>query len=273
MYIEFLGITVPGLIIRLVLGLVIGFFIGLTGVGGGILGMQAMTLVLGMDAIKAVGTTSLYIFATNISASFHHTKLKNIAWGAVGRILGGAVPANILVAAWISSQGHDEAFEHSLKTFIICSVFLAIGVMIMNTLKKVEIGERSLATTIRGHWLLRNVLCVMLGAGVGGLIGATSVGGGILIVPLLIIIFGLSASRTVGSSVFIAMVLTFVTSLIYGRGGEVDIHSAIIMAVGSLASVRYGSKLSAKLPDQMLRWIMIGLILVAAFLMVLNQGH
>ncbi|MCF7816928.1 MAG: sulfite exporter TauE/SafE family protein [Kiritimatiellales bacterium] len=267
---DFANFDVWGTVLRLGLGVVIGFCIGLTGVGGGVLGLQAMTLVLGLDPIKAVGTTSLYIFLTNISASFQHAKLKNIAWGAVARILGGAVPANILVALWISRQGGDDAFKHSLKTFIICIVFFSIGVMIINTMKKVASEERSLAAKIQGHWMLRNVLCILLGAVIGGLIGATSVGGGVLIVPLLIIIFGLSASRTVGSSIFIAMVLTFVTALIYGKGGELDYHSAVVMAIGSLAGVRYGSKLSVKLPDTLLRWIMIGLILLAAIMMLLH---
>lgn len=268
---DFADIDIWGTLLRLGLGVVIGFCIGLTGVGGGVLGLQAMTLALGMDPIKAVGTTSLYIFLTNISASFHHAKLKNIAWGAVYRILGGAVPANIVVALWISRQGGNDAFKHGLKTFIICIVFFSIGVMILNAIKKVATEERSLADKIQGHWLLRNVLCVLLGAAIGGLIGATSVGGGVLIVPLLIIVFGLTASRTVGSSIFIAMVLTFITAMIYGKGGELDIHSAVVMAVGSLAGVRYGSRLSVKLPDRLLRWIMIGLILAAAIMMVLNR--
>lgn len=262
-----------GMLLRLALGVVIGFCIGLTGVGGGVLGLQAMTLALGMDPIKAVGTTSLYIFLTNISASFHHAKLKNISWPSVARVLGGAVPANILVALWISQQGGNDAFKHSLKTFIICIVFFSIGVMVLNALKQVASEERSLAARIQRHGVLRNGLCIGLGAIIGGLIGATSVGGGVLIVPLLIIVFGLSASRTVGSSIFIAMVLTFVTSLIYGKGGELDYHSALIMAAGSLLGVRQGSKLSVRLHDALLRWIMIGLILVAAVMMLISHGR
>ncbi len=270
---EFCGFTVWEIVLRLGLGVAIGFCIGLTGIGGGVLGLQAMTLGLGLDPVRAVGTTSLYIFLTNISASVHHARLGNIAWGAAARILLGAVPANIAVAFWISRQGGNEEFQHALKTFIIGVVFFSVGVMAINTLKKVAVGERTLASRIQGHWWLRNGLCVLLGAGIGGLIGATSVGGGVLIVPLLAIVFGLCACRTVGSSIFIAMVLTFVTAMIYGKGGELDAHSAVIMAVGSLAGVRQGSRLSVKLPDTLLRWIMIALILVAAILMVGGNGN
>ncbi len=272
---ELFNLGTGGIILRLVMGAGIGFCIGLTGVGGGVLGLQATTLVLRMDPIMAVGTTSLYIFLSNISASIHHAKLKTIAWNAVIRILVGAIPANILVSRWVSAQGNNAEFKHALKTFIICIVFFSVGVMITNAIKtlrkKIKDEELHMASEIQQHWIFRNVLCVLLGGLIGGLIGATSVGGGVLIIPLLIIVFGLSAARTVGSSVFIAMVLTLITALVYGKDGGLDAPTAIIMAVGSLGGVRYGTRLSVKLPDQLLRLVMIGLILIAAIMMLLNR--
>ena len=275
MNMELFGLGIWEIALRLAMGAGIGFCIGLTGVGGGVLGLQATTLVFKMDPIMAVGTTSLYIFLTNISASIHHAKLKNIAWNAVIRILAGAIPANILVSRWISGQGNNAEFKDSLKTFIIFIVFFSIVVMAINAIntlrKKVKDEELDLASEIQQHWIFRNVLCIVLGALIGGLIGATSVGGGVLIVPMLIIVFGLSAARTVGSSIFIAMVLTMITALLYGKGGALEASTAITMAVGSLGGVRHGTKLSVKLPDQLLRLIMIGLILAAAIMMLINR--
>ncbi|MCK4564811.1 MAG: sulfite exporter TauE/SafE family protein [Verrucomicrobia bacterium] len=272
---ELFGLEIWEIALRLAMGGAIGFCIGLTGVGGGVLGLQATTLLLRMDPIMAVGTTSLYISLTNISASFHHAKLKNIAWTAVVRFLAGAIPANILVSQWISAQGDNTGFQHALKTFIIGIVFFSVVVMTIdaiNTLrKKAKDEELQLASKIQQHWIFRNVLCVLLGALIGGLIGATSVGGGVLIVPMLIIVFGFSAARTVGTSTFIAMVLTMATALIYGKGGALEASTAIIMAIGSLAGVRPGTRLSVKLPDQLLRLIMIGLILIAAIMMLTNR--
>lgn len=274
---DFIDMSLFDFVVRIILGLVIGFFIGLTGVGGGVLVLPALTIILGIDPIKAVGTTSLYAFLTKISATFHHAKLKTIDWGTSIRFLVGAIPANIVISLWISKQGANDSFQHGLKLFIVGVVFFSVFLMILNMVKQsrtaLESEERSLADRITGHALLRNGLSVLMGAIVGGLIGATSIGGGVLIVPILIILFNLPASRTVGSSIFIAVVLTLVTSIIYGKGGEMDKPTAIIMAVGSLAGVYYGSKLSTKIPEKLLQSIVVGLILVAAFLMLLNQGH
>ena len=262
-------------VLRLGLGAGVGFCIGLTGVGGGVLGLQAMTLVLRMDPLTAVGTTGLYIFLSKISASVHHARLSNISWGVSVRVLSGALPANIVVSRWVSRKGDCPEFVEALEIFIVCVVLFSAGVMVLDTLTRlkrtVEQKERGLAAKIEGHWLLRNVFCGFVGALLGGVVGATSLGGGCLIVPILITLFGLSAQRAVGTSIFIALFLTLATALIFGKGGVLEFPTAVIMAIGSLAGIHYGSTLSVRLPEQRLRLVVIGLILVAAVVMVLNR--
>jgi len=262
---------------RLLLGLLIGFCIGLTGVGGGVLVLPALTVILRIDPITAVGTTTLYAFLTKCTAIVHHIRLKTIDWGTSIRFLTGAVPVNIVTSLWVSRQGADEAFKESLTTFIVYVVFFAVVMMIFNLLSRslpaLIRRERSLAEQINQHPMLRNGLSIALGAICGGLIGATAIGGGVLIVPMLIILFGLPASRTVGSAIFIALILALDTSVIYGSHGEVDLVTAIIMSIGSLAGVHHGSRLSVRMPETLLRIIVILLILAAAIMMFCRQGH
>ncbi len=254
------------------LGTVIGFCIGLTGVGGGVLVLPALTLILRIDPITAVGTTTLYAFLTKITATIHHCKLKTIDWSISTRFLIGAVPANIITAIWVSSQGEDLHFKRVLMRFIVGVVFFSVFMMVFNMITrarpKVVEKERELAEHIQEKKVVRIELCILLGAICGGLIGATSIGGGVLIVPLLIILFDLATSRTVGTAIFIAFILTMITALIYGTRGAQDYTTAIIMAVGSLSGVYYGSKLSVKMPELFLRAIVVVLVLVAAIMML-----
>ncbi len=272
---EFLGLTITDVVLRLLLGMVIGFCIGLTGVGGGVLVLPALTLILRIDPVTAVGTTTLYAFLTKITATIQHYKLKTIDWNISLRFLMGAVPANIATALWVSSHGADPQFKQTLTRFIVIVVFFSVFVMVLNMITrsrpKVVEKERELAEHIQEKKIVRIELCVLLGAICGGLIGATSIGGGVLIVPMLIILFGLSASSTVGTAIFIAFILTMVTSLIYGTHGEQDFVTAAIMAVGSLAGVFYGSKLSVKTPELLLRSIVAVLVLVAAIMLLASS--
>jgi len=269
----FLDLSLIEIAGRLLIGAGIGFCIGLTGVGGGVLMLPALTLLFGMDPVTAVGTASLYSFLTKVSATWHHFKLKTVERKIAWRFLIGAVPANIGVALWISSHGSDETFNQSLKAFIAGVVCFSLLVMLANSLIKrtgpaLRFGEHTLAHYLANHPALLHGVNIAIGAVVGSLIGATSIGGGVLIIPALIIVFGLSASRTVGTSIFITVVLNLITATIYGGSKAVDIPTVMVMAVGSLVTVYYGSKLAVRFPDRLLKFIVLGLMLVTALLMV-----
>lgn len=269
---EFFDLTLAEIALRLLLGTVIGFCVGLTGVGGGILVLPALTLILRIDPIVAVGTTTLFSFLSKITATLHHFKLKTIDWNIAARILAGAVPANIITSLWVSNRGDDLHFKLVLTRFIVGVVIFSVFIMVFNMITRarprVVEKERELAEHLQETRFIRIELCILLGAICGGLIGATSIGGGVLIVPMLIILFGLTASRTVGTAILIAFILTMITSLIYGIHGEQDRITAVIMAVGSLAGVYQGSKLSVKMPELFLRIIIVVLVLVASIMML-----
>jgi uncharacterized membrane protein YfcA len=112
----------------------------------------------------------------------------------------------------------------------------------------------------------------LFGAIIGMLIGATSIGGGVFVIPLLSVFFGLTTSQTIGSSIFIAMVLTCITSIIYSSGNQIDIVTAVIMTVGSLGGVFLGSRLSVKLPDRTLKGIVICIISFVTLIMFIGKS-
>lgn len=272
----FFDLTLVELAGRFALGLIIGFCIGMTGVGGGVLVLPALTLLLKMNPVMAVGTASLYSFLTKVSATFHHIKLKTIDWRISLLFLAGALPANAAVSFWITHRETSPGFLRELKLFIIGTVFFCVGVMALNLIGQIRRQQsggtrKTLSERIAARPHHSRILGVFMGAVVGGLIGATSIGGGVLIVPLLMILFGLEARRTVGSSIFIAVVLTLLTSLIYSKGGAVNMVTAVVMSAGSLVGVPSGSKLSVKMPDKLLQSVVIMLIFVSAVLMVIRH--
>ena len=274
-----MDLSLAGILLRLAIGLIIGFCIGLTGVGGGVLVMPALIVLLDMDSSRAVGTTSLYAFLTKIYAAIMHFRLKTIDFAVSLWFLIGAIPADIAVSCLINRQAklaettaNAAPFQDSLKRFITWVVLFSAVMLIVNLIRKSRRSPSSFEKELKqslpvGSWQ-RRALAVFMGAIVGGLIGSTSVGGGVLIVPVLIVFFGLTASRTVGTSIFVAVVLTLLTSIVYGQGDQLDAWTSIIMAVGSLAGVYGGSRLSVKLPEKALQIIVIVLIVVASVAML-----
>lgn len=271
-------------LLKAITGLVIGFSIGMTGIGGGILVLPTLVILFDMSATVAVGTANLYSFLTKFSATYHHWKQKTIAVRTCFYILVGAVPANVGVAFLITNYVSDlqadpaalAAMQENLKQFIgaliLVSAVLIIWDLVSRHRKGAERKNALHAFVVKSPFREGSVAAI-LGALVGGLIAATSVGGGVLLIPLFMIVFGLTSVQTVGSSILIGSVLTLISSIVYAAGSQVDWGTGIVMAIGAFVGVPIGSRLSKKIPDRTLQIIVSGIILVAGCLMLLGNGH
>ena len=278
---ELFGLDILEMAVRLIFGLLIGFCIGLTGIGGGVLVLPTLTLLFRMNAVMAVGTASFYAFLTKVSATFHHARLKNIDWKLASFFLIGAVPLNLLVACWVSGRDADLEFARDLQRFIAGVVCFCVAVMALNLIsqiwkKKISKTRGKTAECVFGHPVLRRGLGVAIGGLIGGLMAATSIGGGVLMIPALMVVFGLDAKKTVGTSIFIAVILSMLTALNYVAGSEsICLSTSVIMAAGSLVGVPLGSRLSVRLPDRVLHAVVLVLICAVAIVMLAGgkSGH
>ena len=272
------------ILMKAVTGLVIGFSIGMTGIGGGILVLPALVILFGMSPTMAVGTANLYAFLTKIYAAYHHWQQKTIAVRICTCFLAGAVPATLVVAYTInwyvgtltSDPVAQSDMQDGLKQFIgvlilVTAVFILWDFNVKR--KQKEETTTALQTAMQRNDYRQITVAMTLGAMVGGLIAATSVGGGVVLIPLLIIVFGLSPVLTVGSSIFIGSILTFLSSAVYATGDQLDWTTGVIMAAGAFVGVPLGTRMSKKIKGMTLQFIVSIIIMIAGFLMVLVNAH
>ena len=100
--------------------------------------------------------------------------------------------------------------------------------------------------------------------------GATGIGGGVLIVPALLLAANETPKRIVGTSILTALALSALTALIYIGGGQTDWTLALWMSAGSLLAVPLGSLLLRRVSQTFVRRSLIALVLLAATLMIFN---
>src|SRR5450759_836880 len=114
------------------IGLLIGFLIGLTGMGGGSLMTPVMILVMGVKPIIAVGTDLAYGAITKIVGGTAHWRQ-----GTVNRRSGyllalGSVPATILgVGLTKAIQRTDPQFVNVFLLHAIAWVLIVVGVVLI----------------------------------------------------------------------------------------------------------------------------------------------
>ena len=249
-------------------GAAIGFCIGMTAIGGGILAVPMLAIGFGMDPSVSVGTASLYTFLTKIFASYRHFVLGTISYRLSASFLIGAIPGDVIASWYVNERAGTQdpevrlLFQQDLRFFIGCAMLIAAALLTWTLIKSGKIQN------VKCESLMRSLASALFGIAVGATIGATALGAGILGIPVLLICFRLPATQSVGTCVFIGLILTLISSLIYGQGGQLHVPAAVLMSLGSILGVYYGSQLTSKLPETRLRVVLTSVIFVAGFAML-----
>ncbi|AWB88622.1 sulfite exporter TauE/SafE family protein [Salinibacterium hongtaonis] len=110
---------------------------------------------------------------------------------------------------------------------------------------------------------------VAIGAIAGILSGLFGVGGGIIIVPALVLLLGIEQRRATGTSLLAVVPISIAAAAFYVANGAIDWRVAGLLAVGIVIGGQIGSLLLAKLPQRTLRWIFIAFMLAVAVRMLL----
>lgn len=108
------------------------------------------------------------------------------------------------------------------------------------------------------------VLAIALGFAAGGLSGMFGVGGGILFVPTLALVLGLSQLSAQATSLAAMIPVVAVGAWRQHRQGNVDWRAAALVGLSSAGGVAGGAVLADALPEHVLRYLFAGLLLMVA---------
>jgi uncharacterized protein len=109
------------------------------------------------------------------------------------------------------------------------------------------------------------VLAVLSGFLVGILSGVMGVGGGILLVPLMVLGFGFAQHLAQGTSLAAIIPTSIVGAVTHDRLGNVDRRAAAWLALGGLAGALAGSLAAVQLPRVLLVRLFGVLLLYSAY--------
>lgn len=244
-------------------GLVVGFIVGLTGVGGGSLMTPLLVLVFGVAPATAVGTDLLYASITKAVGVWVHGRRGNVEWKVVWRLALGSLPAALLVLWGISTLGTESSKFSSLiiGTLGLALILTAGAVLFRERLQRVgrEIGGALTA------WGTRSVLytTVVTGAILGALVAVSSVGAGALgVVALFMLYPRLPMVKMIGSDIAHAVPLTAVAGLGHFYLGTVDFSLLGSLLLGSLPGIYLGSHATGWVSERALRAVLASMLLL-----------
>ncbi len=113
---------------------------------------------------------------------------------------------------------------------------------------------------------------LLLGLGVGIAVGLMGVGGGIVLVPALVHLAGMSQKMAQGTSLFLQLPPIGLGALyLYWKEGRVDWRAGLVCAAGFLLGGYFGSLEAVRLPERSLH-ALFGLFLMVAAVLLARQA-
>jgi uncharacterized membrane protein YfcA len=109
-----------------------------------------------------------------------------------------------------------------------------------------------------------DVFAAVLGFLAGVLAGLFGVGGGILFVPTLVLVLGLTQVHAEATSLLAVLPTALVGAWRQHRHGNVDLRAALLVGLGSIVGVEGGVQIAKALPEDVLQRLFAVFMLVVA---------
>ncbi len=235
-------------------GLIGGFAVGLTGMGGGAILTPILVLVLRVPPAAAVGSDLAASLAMKPVAGGVHARAGTVRWDIVGWLCSGSVPGAIVGAtasAYLAPQ--------QLERVIAVTLLFAAAAMIVRGFQRSRSHTSTPISMIRDA--LRPLPTLLVGIIGGFLVGVTSVGSGSLMVVALALLYpSLPPATLVGTDLAQAIPLVAAATLAHLVVGEIRFGVTGTLLIGALPGAYWGARLSSRSTNRFIRPALVTLL-------------
>lgn len=243
-----------------------GFFVGLTGIGGGALMTPILLLFFGISPKVAIATDLWFATITKAFASTVHGRKKQIDWEIIKYLWIGSLPAALIFSQLVSS--------HYIEIRQIQILVPAVAVMILITaVSLIFSGQLEPRNITKKHEpsLLPKKRTVFVGFFLGSIVSMTSIGAGALGTVLLLYLYPnrLNTQRIIGTDIAHAIPLAFIAGVVYFADGDIDFQLLTSLLIGSIPGAILGSLTSKYISTRYLKLSLSGLLFVSGIKLII----
>jgi hypothetical protein len=243
---------------HLVLGFVIAFAVGLTGIGGGSFTVPALLLIVGLPAGEAVGTAFVFAGILRLIAAPFYLAARQVHGHYFRLLVQGAVPGLVLGMYFLRVVAKNE----SNPVLIIVIGLLLAASSSVTFLPRVQnpgfAGKNA-------RWL------PWLAFPIGVESGFSSAGAGALGTVLLLNYSEMAPAQVVGTDIVFGLVLAIIGSFVHWSFGSISTPVLLQLLAGGIPGVLVGCVLARKVPAQKLKAV-VALIAICAGLQLVWSG-
>ena len=226
-----------------VIGLIAGILGSMIGVGGGIIISPVLTF-LGLTPPQVASTSLFAVSSTSVSSTIAYARSNKIQYMLGIKMALLSIPGAIIGSFF--STGIDPGYFR----FLLAIILIGTGIYLMfrNAITK---GN---SFSLESIWIK---ILFFSGTFVAGIISSLfGIGGGVIFVPLMILIVGITMHLAAPTSQFVLMITSLVGLTTHMILGNPEYLPAILLSVGAFGGAQIGSRLSTRLSEQKLRLIL-----------------
>jgi uncharacterized protein len=247
--------------------LIVGFVIGLTGMGGGALMTPVLVIFFGINPTAAISSDVLASVILKPIGGGVHARRGTVNWTLVRWLAVGSVPA-AFAGAYAISRVTGPGAEDTVKHILGWVLLVAAGGMLVKTI--LQTRRRSLPSgEMMDTALVRPIPTLLIGVVGGFAVGLTSVGSGSLMIVMLMFLYPkLSSREMVGTDLVQAIPLVASAAVGHLIFGDLQFGLTTSVLVGAIPGVYVGARISATASDRFIRPALISVLTISSLKLI-----
>jgi uncharacterized membrane protein YfcA len=245
-FMGFLGGAIDPFVI--LAGVVVGFVVGLTGMGGGALMTPILVLIFGVDPLSAVSSDIVASMVMKPIGGAVHWKRGTVNRRLVRWLVLGSIPSAFLGVLLLRSLGSGAALAHTIKLALgVALLVVCTGLVVRPLLARR--GGRTESEVV-----VRPLPTLFIGIAGGLVVGLTSVGSGSLMIICLLMLYPqIKMKELVGTDLVQAVPLVASAAVGHLMFGDFKLGLTTSILIGSIPGVFVGARYSSRAPDHVVR--------------------
>ncbi|BAY83144.1 hypothetical protein NIES267_26310 [Calothrix parasitica NIES-267] len=251
-------------LLLLISGLIAGILAGLLGIGGGTV-LVPILLTFGYTLLQATATSSLAIVITATSGTIQNWRMGYIDFKKVIFL---ALPA--ACTAYFSAG--IAKFIPERNRLVAFGILLLFTIYLVELRKKLSKKQEEAAENEQNQQNQESTIAsiasrIITGGLAGMLAGIFGVGGGVIMVPLQMLLLAEPIKKAIQTSLGVIVISSISSAYRHAIEGNILLIEGLILGFGGLFGAQLSTRYLPKLPDQVVSLIFrIGLAILAVYI-------
>jgi uncharacterized protein len=258
-------------------GLIVGFTVGLTGMGGGALMTPILVLLFHVEPLAAVSSDLVAAMVMKPVGGAVHLRRGTVNRQLVRWLVIGSVPSAFLGVLVLKLLGDGDQIQDRLKFILGITLLAASAAMVAKAymqarrLQREREAARQNGSRHQGPepFRIRPLVTLVVGILGGLVVGMTSVGSGSLIIVILMMVYPMLSTRElVGTDLVQAIPLVASAALGHILFGDFQLSLTASLLLGSIPGVYLGARLSSRARDSLIRPALVFVLMLSGLKLV-----